>query len=308
MSKISIGIVGFGKIAQDQHVRAIRASDDFLLHSVADPGPVTDSVQQFDSVEDMLNCADGPDAIAVCTPPQVRFDIARTALNRPVHLLLEKPPCATSDDVRALHALARESGVTLFCAWHSRFAPAVEPARQWLSQRQILRVRIIWKEDVQIWHPGQTWIWNEGGFGVYDPGMNALSIVTRILPGPIRLREALLQIPADCETPVASELTLGAEGFDISASFDFLQKGPQTWDIEIETDAGLLVLADGGSRFLLNGSERELSGGSEYASLYAHFARLISAGESDADPTPLELVNDALRQGRRETVAPLHPG
>ena len=32
------------------------------------------------------------------------------------------------------------------------------------------------------WHPGQEWIWQAGGFGVFDPGINALSIVTRILP------------------------------------------------------------------------------------------------------------------------------
>ena len=42
--------------------------------------------------------------------------------------------------------------------------------------------RIIWKEDVHHWHPGQRWIWEPGGFGVFDPGINALSVLTEILP------------------------------------------------------------------------------------------------------------------------------
>ena len=31
---------------------------------------------------------------------------------------------------------------------------------------------------------GQDWIWQQGGFGVFDPGINALSILTRIMPEP----------------------------------------------------------------------------------------------------------------------------
>jgi hypothetical protein len=43
-------------------------------------------------------------------------------------------------------------------------------------------VEIVWHEDVRKWHPGQQWIWEPGGFGVFDPGINALSIATRIFP------------------------------------------------------------------------------------------------------------------------------
>ena len=44
------------------------------------------------------------------------------------------------------------------------------------------RLLVTWKEDVRHWHPGQQWIWEAGGFGVFDPGINALSIVTKIMP------------------------------------------------------------------------------------------------------------------------------
>jgi D-galactose 1-dehydrogenase len=97
------------------------------------------------------------------------------------HVLLEKPPGATVGEVHALADLARRQGVTLFASWHSRHAPAVEPARAWLAGRKILGVTITWKEDVRVWHPGQKWIWQAGGLGVFDPGINALSILTHII-------------------------------------------------------------------------------------------------------------------------------
>ena len=44
-------------------------------------------------------------------------------------------------------------------------------------------MEILWHEDVHKWHPGQQWIWEPGGFGVFDPGINAFSIATKIFPG-----------------------------------------------------------------------------------------------------------------------------
>ena len=55
-------------------------------------------------------------------------------------------------------------------------------AREWLRTRELRRGRITGKEDVHFWHPGQRWIFEPGGFGVFDPGINALSILTDILP------------------------------------------------------------------------------------------------------------------------------
>ncbi|TIP51034.1 MAG: gfo/Idh/MocA family oxidoreductase, partial [Mesorhizobium sp.] len=67
-------------------------------------------------------------------------------------------------------------------SWHSRYAPAVEAARDFLGSTTIRSAAINWKEDVRRWHPNQDWIWAPGGFGVFDPGINALSIATHILP------------------------------------------------------------------------------------------------------------------------------
>jgi D-galactose 1-dehydrogenase len=117
------------------------------------------------------------------------------------------------------------------------------------------------------------------------------------------VRDALLKVPANCATPIAAELTLAdSDGTPVIASFDFQQTGPQTWEIAVETDAGRLLLSQGGSRLLLDGREVPLGPDEEYPALYAHFAELIASRRCDVDATPLELAADALLRGRREAV------
>jgi len=201
-------------------------------------------------------------------------------------------------EATSLVDLATEAGLTIFAAWHSRFAAGVEPAREWLAGRRVVSATITWREDVRVWHPGQAWIWQAGGFGVFDPGINALSIATHILPGAIGLTDAELEIPANRDEPIAARLSLRtAAGAPIAVDLDWRQTGLQTWDIEVETDAGTLVLSHGGAVLTLPSGTQQASD-AEYPALYARFAELIRSGSSDVDTAPLRLVADAFLRGR----------
>jgi D-galactose 1-dehydrogenase len=300
-----LALVGLGKIAHDQHLPAIEAGAAFVLAATADPGSGgIEGIPHFATLDDLLASGVEIDAVALCTPPQVRQPLATAALRAGKHLLLEKPPGESPQDVARLLGLA--DGATVFAAWHSRFAAGVEPARAWLAGKDIRSVTITWREDVRVWHPGQPWIFEAGGFGVFDPGINALSIATAILPGTLELRDAELDIPANCDAPIAARLAMaGDSGVPVNADFDFLQTGPQTWDIRIDTGEGELLLSKGGSVLEVPG-ERIANEDREYPALYDRFAALIRAGRSDADVEPLRLVSDALRRGRVARVAEFH--
>jgi D-galactose 1-dehydrogenase len=296
---IRVALVGLGKIARDQHGPALQANPAFALVATVCPyGGVTEGVPDFATLDDLLASRIAVDAVAICTPPQVRYRLAAEAIGGRLHVLLEKPPAATLFEAASLVELAAEAGSTLFAAWHSRFAAGVEPAREWLSGRHIRGATITWREDVRVWHPGQAWIWQAGGFGVFDPGINALSIATRILPGPLSLSHAELEVPANRDAPIAARLALEtASGAPIAVDFDFRQTGPQTWDIAVETDAGTMILSHGGAVLTLPTGTLHASDG-EYPALYARFAELIRCGSSEVDTAPLGLVEDAFRLGR----------
>ena len=302
MQKIKLAIVGMGKIARDQHVPAIRNNAAFELIGVASPNNSLEGVPHFKSMESLLENNATLDAVSICTPPQVRFDVAATALRRGKHVMLEKPPGMTVSEVSALSELAQRNGVTLFTTWHSRAAAAVEPARKWLSSREIKHVSINWKEDVRVWHPGQNWIWQAGGLGVFDPGINALSILTRILPHAVRLKAAELFIPSNRATPIAANLTMDSHNSPIDAQFDFRQTGPQSWDIAVETNDGALKLSNGGSLMFINDVPVVTAHDLEYPNLYARFAELVYERKMDVDVAPLQLIADAMLCGKQIAV------
>jgi D-galactose 1-dehydrogenase len=301
--QIGVGLVGVGKIAATQHVPAIESDPHFVLAATADPRG-----GNFSSLDEMLASRRAIDAIILCTPPQVRQTLARTALAAGKHVMLEKPPSATLGELDELAGLARQAGVTLVTAWHSRHAAAVPAARDWLKGRAVAEVRVTWKEDVRVWHPGQDWIWRPGGLGVFDAGINALSILTAILPEDFAFAGGDLVFPENREAPIAASLSyVTAGGAPVAAEFDWSASGGETWDIVVRTRAGEEIrLSRGGARLEIGGVPVPVEAAEEYPALYAEFARLIAHGQSGVDGRPLKHVTDAFSKARRLLAAPFY--
>jgi D-galactose 1-dehydrogenase len=305
MAKTKVVLVGIGKIALDQHVPALNASDDWELAATVSRKGSVPGVPGFTDFATFL--AERPDipVVSLCMPPVPRYDYAEAAIVAGRHVMLEKPPGATLAEVHALEAMAREKGLTLYATWHSRMAHAVAPAKAWLADKIVQRAHITWREDVRKWHPGQDWVFEPGGMGVFDPGINALSILTEILPRPVHLTRAKLEFPSNRQTPIAAKLTFSG---NVTADFDWRQEGPQTWDIIAQTDRGSLALRMGGNVLEIDGrptvGENSIMG--EYPALYARMAKLVREGTSDVDLAPMVHVADALTLGERVTTVEFH--
>jgi len=303
MSPINLAIVGVGKIVRDQHLPAVAKNSDYRLIAAASRHGTVDGIDNFRSIDEMLAAVPAIDAVSLCMPPQYRYEAAGKALSAGKHVFLEKPPGATLSEVADLEALAASKGLSLFASWHSRYAPAVEAAKEFLAGTTIRSMRVIWKEDVRHWHPNQEWIWQAGGLGVFDPGINALSIVTHILPRPVFITAATLEFPENRDAPIAASMTFSdAKGLDLAAEFDWRQTGKQSWDIVAKTDAGEMVLSEGGAKLSIDGKLVHEEPEQEYPMLYKRFAEIIKAGKSDVDLAPLRHVADAFMLGRRKFV------
>lgn len=301
---IRIAIVSVGKIVRDQHLPALAKNPDFALVAAVSRNATVDGIANFKSLDELSAHGPAVDALSLCMPPQVRYDAAHQAISAGKHVFLEKPPGATVSEVEDLKELAGAKGVSLFASWHSRYAPAVEAARKFLAGTTVRSAKMVWKEDVRRWHPGQAWIWEAGGFGVFDPFINCLSIVTHILP-PLHVTRAVLDFPENRDAPVAARIDFaGGNGLKASADIDWLQTGPQTWDIVAETDAGRMVLSSGGAKLAIDGRSVQDEPEREYPALYERFAGIVRSGTSDVDIAPLQHVADAFLLGKRNVVAP----
>ena len=296
---IKAGLVGLGKIARDQHLPAIEKTEGIELVAVASRNAQGEGARNYPDLGTMLAGEPDLDAVILCQPSQVRYQAARQAILAGKHVFLEKPPGATVSEVEALIALARSRGVTLYASWHSRYAAAVAQAKAWMVSRAVERISIQWREDVRHWHPGQPWIWDAGGFGVFDPGINALSILTEIVPEPVTLLSASLEVPENKDAPIGADLKMAtASGAPVEAVFDWRQTGPQTWDIAVETANGSLLLSEGGNTLRLDGEVQMKAPDEEYPAMYRRFVRLVADRAIDADIAPLRLVADAFLCGR----------
>lgn len=309
MARTKIAVIGIGKIAQDQHLPVIDKSAHFeLAATVSQRGIGHGGVPVFTTPGELYGAMPEVRTVAICTPPGVRHGFVREALDAGLDVLMEKPPTPTVSEFDDLVAYGKKKNKVLFQTWHSQYNRAVEATRDLLAADGIISVRIDWRESVRKWHPGQDWVWAPGGFGVFDPGINALSIFSRILPFPVFVECANLRFPANRQTPIDVEIKFKSgekSAPELSAGFNWLETAGEVWRLSIVTGKGDKVLLEkGGRRLTVNGEMRLENPSQEYELIYERFAQLLDKRESDTDGTPLRLVADAFLLGARENVAP----
>ena len=218
-----VGLVGLGQIAQKQHLPAIIASPAFDLVAAASHDGAAGAVPVYRDHQAMLAAHPEIAAVVVCTPPRARREVAIDALLAGKHVMLEKPPAATLGEFAHIAAVAARQQRVLHATWHSQYNAAVLRMRDLLAGQEISAMHMDWKENFLDFHPGQRWVWDAGGFGVFDMAINGLSVMSAIFdPVPFVLA-AELRVPDNVAMPIAAEVRfgLGDGRAPLTASFDW---------------------------------------------------------------------------------------
>lgn len=297
---IRIGIVGLGKISQAQHLPVIDSLEDFQVAFLADRAVRLDRDEPwFDSLDSVLASGVQFDAVALCTSPQPRLELCEALFETGCSILLEKPAAASFQEAKAIERMAIAKQVSLMTGWHSQFAPAVSAAKEWLSRQTLVSGSIAWRENANKWHPGQDWLWRSGGYGVFDPGMNALSILSSLISIDWRVENAVLQIPKNVETATRANFILHSSSARIDVEFEFHDEDEETWQIALQTRNGdEMIIAQGGEIATVNTSPLEVSPSREYETLYRRFSSLSRKKKSLIDLRPLDLIEQIQNSAR----------
>jgi D-galactose 1-dehydrogenase len=309
MAKRRIAVIGVGKIAQDQHLPVIDKSDDFeLAATVSTRGVGHRDAPVFRTAAELYAAMPEVNLVSICTPPGVRHTLVREALDAGKDVMMEKPPTTTISEFDDLVAYAAKLDRVLFQTWHSQYNTAVDRTRELLASDGVQSVRIDWRESVRKWHPGQDWVWEPGGFGVCDPGINALSIFTKVMPFPVFVQSSRLTFPANRQTPVDVEIVFKSGQIhqpEMSAGFNWLEESGEIWTIAFKTIKGdTLKLEKGGTVLRVNDEIILEAPSEEYERIYERFAVLLDNHQSDTHSAPLRLVADAFLLGARVNSAP----
>jgi Oxidoreductase family, NAD-binding Rossmann fold len=127
-------VVGGGLIAQAIHLPNLARLDDrFELVAIADVSPTVAEglaarhapARAYNEWERMLDTED-VDAVVVCSPHATHAAIVLAALDRGVHVLVEKPLCIAPDDAAAICRRREQTGLVVQVGYMKRFDAAYE--------------------------------------------------------------------------------------------------------------------------------------------------------------------------------------
>ena len=156
MTRLSIGIIGCGAIAQIQHLPHLRElSDEFEIGGLADLSPGLLEVvgaeygvpreRRFLDYHDLVQSP--IDGVIVC-PSGSHAAPSIAAAEAGKHVLVEKPMCTTVREAEAMVEAAERAGVTLMVAYMKRHEPAYR-----FAQRQVAEMSDVRFIQVNHLHP-----------------------------------------------------------------------------------------------------------------------------------------------------------
>lgn len=134
--ELKLCVIGLGNMGRN-HVRALGDAKRAALVGVSDPSgaarercPLPRGARAYDDWRRMLD-RERPDGVVVAVPADRHVEVAKAALARGVHALVEKPIATTEAGARELMAAAEAHGKRLMIGHIERFNPAVrELSRQ----------------------------------------------------------------------------------------------------------------------------------------------------------------------------------
>ena len=213
-------IVGTGAIAHF-HARGIAA------HPAAELVAVTDLDREradsfaaqagnpavYDSIEELLE-AEHPDVVHICTPPVAHRDQTLAAFAAGAHVIVEKPPAPSLDELDDMRKAAEAAGRQLAVVFQQRTGTAAAHVRRLLREgalgRPLLAVcETLWYRDQAYFDVPWRGKWaTEGGGTTLGHGIHQLDLLAFLLGDWATVQGRLWRLDRETQTEDASTATV----------------------------------------------------------------------------------------------------
>lgn len=343
--RVRIGFVGAGWWATANHIPRVQANPRAVLAGVCRLGaPELDAVRtRFGfpyATEDFARLLDDVpmDGLVISSPHRLHATHALAAIERGIHVLIEKPLATDPADARAVVAAARGKGVHALVPYGWNFKPFFATAREWLSAGRIGRIRHVagrmaspigelmsgdampgtegemFRPDPRMWADPVT-----GGYG-YGQLIHLLGglfyLADDLVPVEVNAITGLSERGGDLYNAATVRFAGGATG-SLSGAATLPQGTPFDVSLEFYGTEGVLSLAVAPARLVLrrfDGVEDQVPlapGAGDYECLEPvdRFVALCAgdevenAGPAEAGARAVEVVAAMLASARQGTVA-----
>ena len=200
---IRVGIIGAGKMGLS-HFAIANALPEAAVVAVCDTSRYVLSVlrkyagvQTFTHHDEMIDEA-RLDAVIVATPTSTHFTYAKDALERDVHVFVEKPLTLSPTESLALSELAISRKRVNQVGFHNRFIATFQEAQRLLRAGTLGTVsnvhgsafgQVVIKEQNRTWRSKKS----EGGGCLHDYASHVIDLMNLLVGPPSRVQGASLQ-------------------------------------------------------------------------------------------------------------------
>ena len=195
MSKIKIGIIGVGRMGIT-HYSIINSHPQVEISSIADPsGLMLSMMKKYLPVKTYKDYRtlfekDRPDAVLVCTPPNLHNDILKTSLEYKAHVFVEKPYTTDPKQASQLAYLFENKGLVNQVGYVNRFNDVFKEVNR-LIKKDVIGKLIRFKSEMfscTIAEPDDGSSWRssreKGGGAVYEMAAHAIDLVNYLVGKP----------------------------------------------------------------------------------------------------------------------------
>ena len=200
---IKVGIIGAGRMGITHHA-IVNSHPDVEVTAVADPSSVmTTLLAKYIKVRTYRDCAElldkeKVDALLICTPPALNYDILTLAQRKGVHAFVEKPFLLSADQGFQLARLFDDSGLVNQVGYVNRFNDIFSKAKQLVEDGALGRVirfrsemyssTIIRGADETGWRSTRA----NGGGAAYEMASHSIDLISFLFGRPYKVAGSCL--------------------------------------------------------------------------------------------------------------------
>ena len=178
MDKVNISLIGVGRMGQF-HLNVINQINQINLAGIYDANEdhlnelsQKYNINKFNSIDEAI---DNADAVIIASPTIYHFEIAKKAVEKGKHVLVEKPMTETYEQALELEALVKQKNVILQVGHVERFNGAVQELHHIIEKPYLIEARRLAPFTPRITDVGV----------VFDIMIHDLDIVTSLVKKPI---------------------------------------------------------------------------------------------------------------------------
>lgn len=247
-------IIGTGAIAH-AHAEAIGASPDAELVAVVDRD--ADAAERFaerfgvpvvyDDLGELL-AGERLDVLHVCTPPGVHAEQAIAALDAGVHVVVEKPPARSLDELDAMLAAADRAGRQLAVVFQQRTGTAAAHVKRLLDDGSLGRPLVatcqtLWYRDDAYFEVPWRGKWaTEGGGPTLGHGIHQIDLLAWLLGDWSSVQGQLWRLGRETETEDVSTAVVGFANGAVASVVTSAVSPRETSSIRIDTERATITV------------------------------------------------------------------